>query len=351
LTRYVDLRAVHRLIGANYPFGVPSLVESLESYLGVLKQSGDSLPERLLEHNISGSRRRAVSEFAAVDADLLFTVETDARKLNMELKDYRVHQQFARPIGERRVVLHILMIYPNRTCWNVSIPLQALMKGFGDPEEDYQCYSHSISRQDPDTSRFMQNYYCGITSRNWLKRMAEHFAEVRGGSNRTFHRAWSEYQGRADVYLSSELVALNHSFEAAMAWEEFIVDRHIAGGCSLNMIPGGFKGLKLLHTLGHLNRTSQITLEERERAIAEFAKRHPRAKVPNLLIAGLWADDAYYAKVITGRSNTLSLEQVRRIRILKLQGATGEAIAANVGARSVEQVNRVLSGRTYRRLR
>jgi hypothetical protein len=146
-------------------------------------------------------------------------------------------------------------------------------------------------------------------------------------------------------------VALNHSFEAAMGWEEFIVDRHIAAGCSLNMIPGGFKGLKLLHTLGHLNRTTQVTLEERERAIAEFAKRHPRSGVPNLLIAGLWEDDAYYAKVITGRSNALSLEQVRRIRMLGLQGATPEAIASEVGARSVEQVSRVLSGRTYGRLR
>ena len=241
MSRYIDLRAVHRLIGTNYPFGVPALLESLEEYLGVLNKAGDPLPERLLEHNLSGRRRREVSEFAAVDADLLFSVEVAARKLNMEIKDYRVHQQFARPISERRVVLHLLMNYPDRTRWNISVPLQALMKGFGDPEEDYQCYSHSIWLQDPSDPRVTQSYYCGITSRNWLKRMAEHFAEVRSGSNRTFHRAWREYQGRADVYLSSELVALNHSFEAAMGWDEFIGDRYIAAGCSLNMIPGGSK--------------------------------------------------------------------------------------------------------------
>src|SRR5207253_4047973 len=64
----------------------------------------------------------------------------------------------------------------------------------------YQCYSHSIGLQDPPaTGTIEETYYCGITSRNWLKRMAEHFAEVRNGSNKTFHRAWRQYQGNANV--------------------------------------------------------------------------------------------------------------------------------------------------------
>jgi hypothetical protein len=350
-SRYVDLRAAHRLIGAHYPRGAASLAQSLEEYLTYAKDSGDPLPERLLAHNVSGKRNRAACEFAPIDADVVFTLDCATNHLNRELKDYRVHTQFSRLPHERRVVLHLLLQYPDRTRWAIHAPLQALMKGFGDPEEGYQCYSHSIGLEDPTSGAITETYYCGITSRNWLKRMAEHLGEVRSGSNRTFHRAWREFQGRADVILNSELVVLNQTFEAAMGWEEYIVDRFIAEGRSLNMIPGGFKGLKFLHELGHLNRIDNISLQERESAIVAYAKKHPRAGVPNTLISGLWQNDAFYAKVITGRSNTLSLDQVTRIRALNSEGMTPEQIVLEVGARNVEQVRRVLIGRTYSRLR
>ena len=73
-------------------------------------------------------------------------------------------------------------------------------------------------------------------------RMAEHLTEIRLGSNKKFHRAWREYQGRANVAFASELVLLNLSYEEAMAWEELMVDECMEVGTSLNMIPGGFKG-------------------------------------------------------------------------------------------------------------
>lgn len=351
MSRYIALRAVHRLIGTHYPYGACRLAESLETYLTHVVASGDRFAETLLEHNLSGKRNRALSELAPVDADIVYSVDLATGQINRELKDYRKHSEFARPMEHRRVVVHLQLTHPDRTRWVIELPLQSLMKGFGDPEEGYQCYSHSIGLQDSATQSILQqNYYCGITSRNWLKRMAEHQAEIRSGSNKTFHKAWREYQGRADVLLCSELVVLNHTYEAAMGWEEFIVDRMMAEGRSLNMIPGGFKGLRLLHTLGHLKRATNVSLQERDQAIAEYARRQPRAGVPNLLIAGLWQDDAFYARVIGGRSNTLSAEQVRRIRLLSSQGIAPEQIAAEVGARNIDQVKRVIKQRTYTRM-
>ncbi len=173
---------------------------------------------------------------------------------------------------------------------------------------------------------------------------------MRTGSNKTFHRAWREYQGRSDVLLNSELVALNHSYDGAMKWEEWIVDRYMAEKRSLNMLPGGYKGLQALHKFGLLDRVTNVSLEERERAVDEYAKRHPRAGVPNLLIAGLWEDDDFYSKVIEGRSNTLTRAQVQRIRELAALGWSVEHIAEDVNARNAEQVRRVLIGQTYSRM-
>jgi hypothetical protein len=351
MSRYISLRAVHRLFGTHYPYGAGQLAETLEKYLTHAIVNGERFPETLLEHNVSGRRNRALCEFAPVDVDIVHTVDIATRQTNWELKDFRRHTQFARPVQDRRVVFHTIFNYPDHTRWAIELPLQALMKGFGDPEEGYQCYSHSIGLEDSTTGkRLPQNYYCGITSRNWLKRMAEHQAEIRSGSNKTFHRAWREYQGRSGVVFYSELIVLNHTFEAAMGWEEFIVDRIMAEGKSLNMIPGGFKGLRMLHTLGHLNRTTNISLKERDLAMATYARGQARTGVPNLLIAGLWQDDAFYARVIGGRSDTLSAEQVRRIRRLNSEGLPPQQIAADVSARNIEQVKRVIKHKTYTRM-
>lgn len=356
--RYVDVRAVHRLIGANFPHGAVHLAESIEEYLRHVTSSGDSLPENLLAHNLSGHRVRHTCELAAIDADIQFTSDASVKKLNMEMKDYRVHTQLARPLHERRVVLHLHIKHPDRTDWSISLPLQALMKGFGDVEDGYQCYSHSIALFDEDADDdakqsfddSKQIYYCGITSRNWLKRMAEHLAEVRNGSNKTFHAAWRAYQGRRGVLLGSELVVLNHSYNGAMGWEEMLVDRYIAEKRSLNMIPGGFKGLKFLHQLGLLARTANVSEAERDAAVLAYVRKRPRSGVPNMLISGLWKNDDFYTKVITGRSNTLSVEQVRAIRTLASQGESAAGIASKVGARNIEQVERVLNGKTYSRI-
>src|SRR5690606_39032409 len=118
----------------------------------------------------------------------------------------------------------------------------ALMNGWGDVEADYQGYSHSIVLMDGENV-VEEHRYIGITKRGWLKRMAEHMKESASGGNKAFHRAWREYQGRTDVMFSSELIILNETYDRVMHWEEWLVDRYMDEGLSLNMIPGGFKGM------------------------------------------------------------------------------------------------------------
>jgi hypothetical protein len=100
---------------------------------------------------------------------------------------------------------------------SVSVPLQALMMGWGDVAEGYQGYAHTIAFLDEEGRHLEQWAYIGVTSRNWLERMEEHLQEIRSGSNKRFHAAWRSYAGNSQVILGSELIVLNHSFEGIMA--------------------------------------------------------------------------------------------------------------------------------------
>ena len=179
--------------------------------------------------------------------------------------------------------------------------------------------------------------------------MREHFYEIRSGSNKTFHRAWREYAGRHDVTLHSELITMNHTFEQIMAWEEYAVDEQMNKGTSLNMIPGGFKGMKYLHE-HRLTNTPKVSLKERDTAIIKYQAQNPRAGVPNLIISGLWNSEEYAQKVICGAEGRLSANQIRKIRELNESSIPIEKITVMVKAKDIHQVERVLSGKTYSRI-
>lgn len=188
----------------------------------------------------------------------------------------------------------------------------------------------------------------GITGRDWLLRLREHIGEIRRGSRKRFHTAWRESMGMNDVLFTSSLIDLNQTFEDAMNWEERNVDRVAYGPNGLNMIPGGFKGLKFLHKHRITDRIN-IPLEERDKAIADFVRGNPRKGIPNPFIAELWKDDEFYLKVIEARSNTLSQEQVKMIRELNELGRSVAEITKEVGALNEPQVKRVIEGKTYTR--
>lgn len=313
-----------------------------------------SIPRRLLEDNERKDRIITRCEMLAIDADVVFSYNAATQKTDIQFKAYFDNPGFERPPDQHRVVLHIVVKESDGLQRNISVPLQTLMVGWGDVPEGAQGYCHSIAFLD-EGQVLEQWYYVGITTRNWLQRMEEHFQEVRSGSNKRFHAAWRTYTGNAKVLLCSELVVLNHTYKGIMDWEEDQVDVHLAAGNSLNMIPGGFKGLRFLHE-HRLTSRVDITLEEREAAIATFAEAEyarrgsGKAGVPNLLLSRLWLDDEFYLKVLAGRSDVLSPGQVVTIRQLAAEGKTEAEIASSVEARNVDQVKRVLAGKTYKRI-
>jgi hypothetical protein len=357
--RYLDLRSIHHLLGDIRHGHIGSLPLSLlyfqlEAFLKNSERNYSpevgSIPRKLLEHN-QQPRRLDLCEMAQIDADIVFSYDACTKRTDMQWKAYFEHPMFARPEGQQRVVLHIQVKEATELTRAISVPLQPLMEGYGDVTEGHQGYSHSIAFLDSAGSFIDQVYYIGVTSRNWLARMEEHMAEIRGGSNKRFHAAWRAYAGDSSVLLNSELIVLNHSFQGIMDWEEEQVDAHMSAGKSLNMIPGGFKGLRFLHQHKVTDR-ADISWEERDRAIAEYVSRAGvKAGVPNLFLAELWRDDAFYLKVLAGRTDVLTPGQVLAIRDLAAKGQKPQQIFKAVGARNVEQVKRVLDGKTYRRIR
>lgn len=152
-----------------------------------------------------------------------------------------------------------------------------------------------------------------------------------------------------NVLITSSLRTINMTYDEAMNWEEKEVDRVSSDQYGLNMIPGGFKGLKFLHEHRLIN-AGRISLDERERAIEEYIRRNPRKGTPNPLMRALWKNDEHYLKVIGSREDTLTPDQVRRIRALHESGEAVVEITKIVGALNEKQVKDVLANRTYKRI-
>ncbi len=257
-------------------------------------------------------------------------------------------------------LLHTVQIYESGLVWKTMVPLQILLKGWGDANKGHQGYVHAISQNmnqihDPFNPKELKAadkdsyYYVGITGRNWLTRLQEHIGEIRRGSRKTFHNAWRENLSMTNVLYSSTLFEVNLTYDDAMNWEERKVDQIASDTQGLNMIPGGFKGLRELHKLG-ITSKEKISLDERETAIAEYIRRYPRKGIPHPLMADHWQEYEFYLNYIESRSNTLSADQVRKIRELYSLGKSVPEIAEEVDALNELQVKRVIKGITYKRV-
>ena len=152
-----------------------------------------------------------------------------------------------------------------------------------------------------------------------------------------------------DVLFTSYLRDINLSYQGAMNWEEKNVDKLASDEFGLNMIPGGFKGLRFLHEHRITDRFN-IALKDRDIAIQEFIRRNPNKGAQNPFIAELWKDDEFYLKVMKARPKTLSPDQVRKIRKLADLGQTDTEIVKEVGAIDERQVRDVISGKYYGRI-
>lgn len=249
----------------------------------------------------------------------------------------------------------------------ISIPLQCVIKNWGDASRGHMIYEHHISPMDHSQEQLGEQFkaarYIGLTSRNWQTRYREHQRDALTGSELLFHTTLASVfpdggvsqagMGvfeivRSGLCFISELEYVNLTFDEAMQVEEKLVERtlHPAG---LNMIPGGYAGLKLLHKLGFLAR-SKAMVEERNFAAANYLHQLQKPRNPAPWISERWEKDEYYEQVVLNRSNTLSKDQVHQIRKFGVDWKFSTEIIARLSGASERQVRDVLSGKYYSRV-
>jgi hypothetical protein len=344
-SRYLDLRNCHQLLpsGNGLPLiqQLDNCLEGINNQQNPLKGSIDLLikqNEKTLNQNI-GSKRLCNSPVEIAQG--LF------------IRDRSINTQAEQRNFPGSAQLHTLFHFENGMTYKTIVPLQYLLKGWGDAGKGHQCYIHSISPNITGNGNIFDAesyYYVGITGRNWLLRLEEHIREMRQGNRRRFYEVWRDLFGKPDVIFIAYLENINLSFKEAMDWEEKYVDKLASDQYGLNMIPGGFKGLKFLHVHRFIN-SMDISLEEREKAIAEYIIKNPRKGIPNPFIADLWKDDDFYIKNIEAKEKTLTPEQVRKIRELNQSGIPIEQIVREVDALNELQVKNVIQGRYYSRMK
>lgn len=354
-TRFLDLRNCHALMPRA---GGLALVQRLEACLGEINEGDGPLSgsiDKLIARN-EGTQKLS----AGADRLMLFASPIDIAQYADVESGWINTRAEARPFPGPACV-HTIQKYGEHLQWKTIIPLQFLLKGWGNANDGHQCYVHTISPNPIPVENFGElrariegdvgeYYYVGITGRNWLLRLGEHIREMHRGSRKRFHAAWRESLALTDVLFVSHLSDVNLSFDDAMNWEERCVDEYASDLFGLNMIPGGFKGLRELHKRGIIARQN-VTLEERDRAISEFLRQNPRKGIPNPFIAELWKDDDHYFKVNEAHPKRLSAPQVRQIRELHEEGKSVEEITETVGAWNEIQVKGVISGRNYGRVK
>lgn len=313
---------------------------------------------KLTQKNQTTQGKRPWDRILNYDIEVCLDMDFQTKVAKWRIQDGYAYPEGARSGFDRKINAMFSLIYEDGTRWTFKLPLQYLLKGWGEANDGHQCYTHCIKLSGikdmfgdvvTNDSNMIEKCYSGITKRNWLKRLEEHLREVRQGGNKLFHRAWREATDGQDIVYHSYLQFVNLTYEEAMDWEELYVDAHSLSPKGLNMIPGGFEGLKHLYK-HRITDHVDIDLNDRDRAIAEYVRQNPRKGIPNPFMSELWTDDEYYLKVIGSRKNTLTPDQVRSIRELDQAGYSVEEITIKVDAHNEKQVKGVLTNRTYTRI-
>jgi hypothetical protein len=220
--------------------------------------------------------------------------------------------------------------------WKIRFAINDILKATL-PRGRYCVYTHAILTDVPLA-------YIGISSRPWFVRYAEHETAARTGSRFLFHDALRSHVGKNRTH---QIILFGVDLGNAMRAEEELVAIGTLYPLGLNMIPGGYAGLKYLSTLSLRVKDSEYAPEH----IEEAMQRESLAGRPNPLLAARWESDPdYVERVICGHSGRLTVDQVRMIRMMHVACRAPDEIAVLANANAL-QVKRLLSNQTYGRVR
>ena len=272
------------------------------------------------------------------------------------------------------------------------VPLEYLL-GFNEKavlkDGSYQLYSHTILSPNNQTIIYQQleaitengtyekltstqqlqqkNYliYVGITKQTWQERYRQHCMAMGRGSNLLFHRALrGEFCQIGIIEHIVERAGLTE--KQALEIEEKEVEKrslHSLHPKGLNMIPGGYAGLKYIHNFASrtgYNFDKKLSSDDLENILVNV-QRHSLKKHfntdaierVNSELRKLWAEDINFRiKATTGQHNRFSYQQIKAARIWHSSGWSNEKILDYLYKMdskkiSMDQLERLLKGMTY----
>lgn len=236
--------------------------------------------------------------------------------------------------GERRVL--------------ITVPLPAILRTTRDISGQFQVYSHCYTH-DETGANIERSTYIGVTKRGWRTRWQEHARSAERGSRYRFHQAIRHWGERARTVTHS-VIAVGMSEADAMALEEKMVGFETLYPKGLNMIPGGYAGLKYLRQIGAAGSSERITPDDKQDIVNRFFETASRRGLPNPLAAANWCNPSYAEKVICAGDDRLKPDQIRNARFLASLGRSADDIVTEIGASNRPQIRRLLSGSTYSRV-
>ena len=287
---------------------------------------------------------------------------------------------------------HLLVAFHhNKTLNTFIIPLEYLL-GFNEKavlrDGSYQLYSHTIlpsgnqdfineikiDKKSADYSNLLskqEHYqhkalvYVGITKQTWQKRYHRHFCDSGRGSNLLFHRALRSEMGKIGV-IEHIVERAGLTEKQAFEIEEKEVEKrslHSLYPNGLNMIPGGYAGLKYVHqyaTRTGFSLNSKLTVDNIESVLVDVQRHNLNKQFQtsdiqqvNAKIARLWAEDIdYRINVMTNHHNRFSFRQIQAARIWHACGWSFEKIHNYLQKLDSRKINReqlacLLRGETY----
>ena len=240
--------------------------------------------------------------------------------------------------------------FPSGRVESYQVPLHMLIKPWSAKyrkKGTYQVYRHSFFKDRSATTH--GDTYIGITKQRWQVRYRQHVQSANSGSPYLMHEAMRN----AEEYnlIEHEVYAAGLSYEDAMNVEEFHVERLSLYPHGLNMIPGGFAGLRYLAMMNALR--PRETGEFKDQVISDLmtGKRQDESGGTNSLIAEHWHDPKYAESVICGHSGRFSVDEVRTIRVLAACEWRVEKIASHLNiANAIPRIKMLIKGKTYNRI-
>jgi hypothetical protein len=251
----------------------------------------------------------------------------------------------------------------------VTIPMSYVVDQKTALQHQFVVYCHTIvPNVSADEAPPAGMSYVGITKQGWRKRFDQHLSNARCGSPLLFHRALRDHYVLSRACSHRILTVVDDEKSAMDCEEEYVrgtddqeilgrfwgIETFAAGTLypkGLNMIPGGYEGLRVLHKLGAFERNKAIDIEKRDERLITVMQRGEREGRSNPLLATLWLDDDYAMKIICGPDGRLKPNQIAQARLLSALGRALPDITTAVGAKSESQILRLLRGKTYTRIK